>query len=233
MRARKFDVQRPSTLRGAAGRGGLVASADMRCHPFRVVWSRQRVELSHFFHRRFELSYFIQIPKAIRLKVNKCRALSSPPPPKRPCGIRAYKTPARPRWGLCFCVSGGRILSPNVCRVRISHLSGVAMVKVLRAPRQRAERVARDLPCRYRQSANRCAGGDPLCQNPWRQASALAPLAHGVVDVATHEDPAIALANKIARMACDDGQGRTLQRTGNALKPTRVYTIRTHPPTIS
>jgi hypothetical protein len=36
-------------------------------------------------------------------------------------------------------------------------------------------------------------------KNPWRQASALAPLAHGVVDVATHEGPAIALANKIAR----------------------------------
>ena len=27
-----------------------------------------------------------------------------PPAPKRPCGIRAYKTLARPRWGLCFCV---------------------------------------------------------------------------------------------------------------------------------
>src|SRR3984885_12443581 len=39
--------------------------------------------------------------------------------------VKLYKTPARPRWGLCFCVSGGRILSPNVCRVRISHLSAV------------------------------------------------------------------------------------------------------------
>ena len=32
-----------------------------------------------------------RIPKTIRLKVNKCRALSAPAP-KRPCGIRAYKT---------------------------------------------------------------------------------------------------------------------------------------------
>jgi hypothetical protein len=51
-------------------------------------------------------------------------AFKPPRPPKRLCGIRAYETPARPRWGLCFCVSGGRI-PPNVCRVRISHLSAV------------------------------------------------------------------------------------------------------------
>ena len=46
------------------------------------------------------VSYSIQIPKTIRLKLKRCRALSSPPAPQRPCGIRAYKTPARPSWGL-------------------------------------------------------------------------------------------------------------------------------------
>jgi hypothetical protein len=51
---------------------------------------------------RLLVSYLIQNPKTIWLKVNKCRVLSSPPPPKRLCGIGAYKTSARPRWGLCF-----------------------------------------------------------------------------------------------------------------------------------
>jgi len=58
------------------------------------------------------VSYLIQIPKAIRLKVSRCWALPSPPPPKRPRGIRAYKAPARPRWGLCFCLSGWPSLRP-------------------------------------------------------------------------------------------------------------------------
>jgi hypothetical protein len=49
-----------------------------------------------------------------------------PPAPQSACAVYVRtRPPARPRWGLCFCVSGGRILSPNVCRARISHLSAV------------------------------------------------------------------------------------------------------------
>jgi hypothetical protein len=99
------------------------------------------------FHRRFRVSYFIQIPKAIRLKVNKCRALSSPRP-KRPCGIRAYKTPARPRWGLCFCVSGGCTSSSIPECLSGTNLAFIGYRNGQGAPsatRQRAKRVARDL----------------------------------------------------------------------------------------
>jgi hypothetical protein len=99
------EVQRPSTLRGAAGSGGLVA--DMRCFPFRVVWSRH-VWSYPTFPPPIQSELFDTDSESDPAQ-NKCRALSSPPPPKRPCGIRAYKTPARPRWGLCFCVSGGRL----------------------------------------------------------------------------------------------------------------------------
>ena len=45
------------------------------------------------------VSYSIQIPKTIRLK-HKDTGAFKPPAPQRPCGIRAYKTPARPSWGL-------------------------------------------------------------------------------------------------------------------------------------
>ena len=38
------------------------------------------------------MSYLIQIPKAIRLKVNKCRALSAPP---LPCGMTCVTRPQR------------------------------------------------------------------------------------------------------------------------------------------
>jgi hypothetical protein len=49
------------------------------------------VELFHF-STALKVSYLIQIPKAIRLKVNRCRALSSPPPP----GARAVCVCTRP-----------------------------------------------------------------------------------------------------------------------------------------
>jgi hypothetical protein len=46
------------------------------------------------------VSYLIQLPKAIRLKVNRCRALSKPPRSPSACAVRrAYKTPVKPRWG--------------------------------------------------------------------------------------------------------------------------------------
>jgi hypothetical protein len=39
----------PLTSKGASTvPAGTVTSADKRCLPFQVVWSRQRVELSHF-----------------------------------------------------------------------------------------------------------------------------------------------------------------------------------------
>ena len=115
------------------------------------------------FHRRFRVSYLIQIPKAIRLNVNRCRALSSPPAPPSACGVRrAYKTPARPRWNLCFCVSG--ILSPNVCRVRISHLSAVDVSDGSNA----AEPVKPDgavFPLSIRQRPHFCSAGMTLRAN--------------------------------------------------------------------
>jgi hypothetical protein len=97
--------------RSGARREAAAWSLWLTCDPFRFgsfgpanVWSYPT------FPPSLKVSYLIQISKAIRLKVNKRRALSSPPPPKRPCGIRAYKTPARPRWGLCFCVSRPNII---------------------------------------------------------------------------------------------------------------------------
>jgi hypothetical protein len=50
------------------------------------------------------VSYSIQIPKTIRLKLKTCRALSSPPAPQRPCGI----VRTRPQRGLAgvFSISG-------------------------------------------------------------------------------------------------------------------------------
>jgi hypothetical protein len=97
--------------RSGARREAAAWSLWLTCDAFRFgsfgpanVWSYPT------FPPSLKVSYLIQISKAIRLKVNKCRALSSPPPPKRPCGIRAYKTPARPRWGLCFCVSRPNII---------------------------------------------------------------------------------------------------------------------------
>ena len=52
---------------------------------------------------------------------------------------------------------------------------------------------------------DRCAGGDPLCQNPWHQASALA---HGVVDAATHEGRSYRTRQQDRKDGVgDDGQG--------------------------
>jgi hypothetical protein len=159
-----------------------------------------------------------------------------PRPPKRPCGIRAYKTPARPRWGLCFCVSGGSTSSSIPESLSRTNLTFIGCRNGQGAPsatRQRAERVARAL---YHVAIDslRTAALAVICYTKIHGAKHRPWLPWlGVVDVATHEGPAIALANKIARIACDDGQVRTLQRTGNALQPTRVYTIRTNPPTMS
>jgi hypothetical protein len=57
------------------------------------------------FHRRFRVSYLIQIPKAIRLNVNRCRALSSPPPPKAPVRYTCVQDPGEASLGsLLLCV---------------------------------------------------------------------------------------------------------------------------------
>jgi hypothetical protein len=75
----------------------------MRCLPFSGCLVPPTCGVIPLFHSRFGVSYLIQIPKAMRLKVNKCRAPQAPKAPRRPCG-RAYKTPARQHlsWGLCF-----------------------------------------------------------------------------------------------------------------------------------
>ena len=57
-------------------------------------------------------------------------------------------------------------------------------------------------------------GGDPLCQNPWRQASALA---HGVADAATHQGRGYRARQQDRTDGVgDDGEGRALQRTSRA-----------------
>src|ERR1700726_1267870 len=67
---------------------------------------------------RILVSYLIQNPKTIWLKVTNAGRFQAPPPPKRLCGIRAYKTSARPRWGLCFTAACIRCPSAAPCRVR-------------------------------------------------------------------------------------------------------------------
>ena len=81
--------------------------------PFRFeLLGRGNVWSYPTFPPSLRVSYLIQIPKAIRLKVDECRALPSPPPPSACAVRRAYKTPARPRWGLCF-LSVGRVCALN------------------------------------------------------------------------------------------------------------------------
>ena len=54
----------------------------------------------------------------------------------------------------------------------------------------------------------------PLCQDPWHQASALA---HRVADAATHEGRSYRARQQDRQDGVgDDGQGRTLQRTGRS-----------------
>jgi hypothetical protein len=90
----------------------------------------------------------IQNPKTIWLKVNKCRALSSPPPPKRLCGIRAYKTSARPRWGLCFTAACIRCPSTAPCRVRPRLTLQAAELRHLPMEPRTVLRIALAIGCR-------------------------------------------------------------------------------------
>ena len=61
---------------------------------------------------------------------------------------------------------------------------------------------------------DRRAGGDPLCQNPRYQASALA---YGVADAATHEGRSYRTRQQNRQDGVgDDGQGQTLQGTSRA-----------------
>ena len=56
---------------------------------------------------------------AQRLKMPGAFKPPCPPallPPKRPCGIRAYKTPVRPRWGLCFTATAEPVLQDRPAR---------------------------------------------------------------------------------------------------------------------
>ena len=46
------------------------------------------------------VSYLIEIPKTIRFKFKRCRALSSPPLPSARAVYVRTKTPTRPSWGL-------------------------------------------------------------------------------------------------------------------------------------
>ena len=92
---------------------------------------------------QFIVSYLIQIPKTLRLKVNRCRALSSPRPPS----ARAVYVRTRPQLGLAgvfafvcggssvrrpFTSAGIRCLqSPAPCAAQFRHRSR----HPLRAPR--------------------------------------------------------------------------------------------------
>jgi hypothetical protein len=97
-----------SALEGAAGSGGAGHLGRHAMPSVSGCLVLPTCGVIPLFHRRFRVSYLIQLPKAMRLKVNKCRAPQAPKAPRRPCGTSAYKTPARPHlsWGLCFCSSG-------------------------------------------------------------------------------------------------------------------------------
>jgi hypothetical protein len=64
-----------------------------------VIVGKPERELSHFSTAaRSELFYTDSENEPAQIE--KMPGAFKPPAPQRPCGIRAYKTPARPSWGL-------------------------------------------------------------------------------------------------------------------------------------
>ena len=116
-----FKRKHSQTQKGGAGSGGLVTSADMRCRfglfgPVNV-WSYPT------FPPPIQSELFDTDSESDPAQRQQMPGAFKPPAPKRPCGIRAYKTPARPRWGLCFVCreDAHHHRFPNVCQGRISH----------------------------------------------------------------------------------------------------------------
>jgi hypothetical protein len=98
------------------------------------------------FHRRFRVSYLIQIPKAIRLKVNRCRVLSSPPPPKAPVRYTCVQDPGEASLGsLLLCVGRTHPIPECLSGTNLAFIGCRNGQGAPSATRQRAKRVARDL----------------------------------------------------------------------------------------
>ena len=85
------EVQRPSTLRGAAGSGGLVA--DMRCFPFRVVWSRH-VWSYPTFPPPIQSELFDTDSESDPAQSQQTPGASQPPSPRARVGMRAHESPS-------------------------------------------------------------------------------------------------------------------------------------------
>jgi hypothetical protein len=148
MRARKFHVQ--SLRRSGARREAAAWSLRLTCDASRFglfgpvnVWSYPT------FPPPIQSELFDTDSESDPAQSQQMLGAFKPPDPP---SARAVYVRTRPRRGLAGVFAfvcredAHHYRSPNVCRVRISHLSGVAMVKVLQVPRrQRAERVARDL----------------------------------------------------------------------------------------
>jgi hypothetical protein len=109
-------------------RRGLATSADVRCLPFWAgpanVWSYPT------FPPPIQSELFDTDSESDPAQRQQMPGAFKPPrPPKRLCGIRAYKTPARPRWGLCFVCGGSRPpyrdrhLTPSIASSRRSAIS--------------------------------------------------------------------------------------------------------------
>jgi hypothetical protein len=169
------------------------------------------------FHRRFRMSYFIQIPKAIRLTVNICWALSGQAPVRYTC----VQDPSEASLGALFCVSGGSTSSSIPESLSRTNLTFIGCRNGQGAPsatRQRAERVARDL---YHVAIDspRTAALAVICYAKIHGAKhrPLAPLAHGVVDVATHQLSHLPTRSQGRRAML--AKGERYKETGNAFQP--------------
>ena len=110
---------------GGGGGRGLATSANMRCLSVSAVSSYPTCGAIPLLHRQFRVSYLIQIPKAIRLNVNRCRALSSPPPPKAPVRYTCVQDPGEASLGSYFVCREDASEFADVLWVQISGLSAV------------------------------------------------------------------------------------------------------------
>jgi hypothetical protein len=64
-----------------------------------VIAGKPERELSHF-STAAQSELFYTDSENDPAQIEKMPGAFKPPAPQRPCGIRAYKTPARPSWGL-------------------------------------------------------------------------------------------------------------------------------------
>jgi hypothetical protein len=89
----QWCTAKKSTSRGsfdAPGRGGAGHFGRQRCFPFSGCLA---LPTCGVIFNRLRVSYFIQNPKAMRLKIDRCRALPSPRP-RSACAVCVRTRPA-------------------------------------------------------------------------------------------------------------------------------------------